>query len=222
MKKYAALAVLLLAGCSQAPQQAPIRLPSPPQSITPQVKAILPPLLAAKKDISGAAVAVKLLTPKNLDANGPAILSTLVDADKQITLDITLQGHLQTASIKTDVKMKQFLKAVKKLSHSVAGMQKQITALKSQYVHDTLMAGLVIAGLLILGGLIEAFVLKNLIAGITIALCGAGLIGLIWFAAAHVVLIEWCSAGLMLSLIVWLIYARITEAKPVASAPAKS
>ena len=93
----------------------------------PQVQAIAAPLSKARTDVVHAIGQAKALTPQNVDANGPALVSTLNEALPQIDLAI---GDQATA-----------VKAVQKVDRANAARQKKIVAAIGKSYNNGLLAG---------------------------------------------------------------------------------
>ncbi len=74
-----------------------------------------------------------------------------------------------------------------------------------------LTCGAIAGGLSVLAGIAVLVFMHGYVEGPILIVVGIGIVGLVWFAAAHVALIGWVAAGSTVGLIFWMILGRHHE-----------
>ncbi|MDA8378463.1 MAG: hypothetical protein M0Z50_15680 [Planctomycetia bacterium] len=198
------LGCLLSGGCGVIPVVSPGARPNVPPAATPRVALIAPPIQHAITLNKKASQQVSTLTPANLPAQKPVLARTLTRQAVYLHTAMALQTQAVPAVKAAD-------EAVRNNAQQVIGLQNQLKQLRQRQVQMTLTGGLVAAALFLFAGVFFMLALHSFVEGAALILIGISLIGLVWFASAHMAWIEWGSATAVPALVIWMIWGRHLE-----------
>ncbi len=200
----------ILAGCvawqpnipgASAPMSTP---PAAPMPAAPIVASIVPPLAQAARLNKIATRQVTALTVANLSGAKPVILRGLRTQRSALKAATSKATRAIPAAKASDL-------AVKRNAGQVTELQRKIRQMKQKQVQMVLTGGAIAGGLCVLAGIAVLVFMHGFAEGPVLILVGGGMIGLVWFAAAHIQWIEYASAASVVGLMFWMILGRHHE-----------
>ena len=177
-----------IAGCGTLPVPVSEK-PMQPQPAAPIVSSVIPPIRAAIKQNIAVASSVKDLTRSNLPVQKPIIIKKLhVQRDELSQATVILSQRAVPAAAAADKAARQNARGMRRLQAALKQQQ-------SRQVQMVLTCGAIAGGLSVLAGIAVLVFMHGYVEGPILIVVGIGIVGLVWFAAAHVALIGWVGAG---------------------------